>query len=66
MPVIFVNDDLDHPYLTAHVALVDRIRRAAKWCRQTDYQFVESAIEDKLDELAAWMEADELKEEDGN
>lgn len=64
MPIIFVSDDLDHPCLTAPIALVDRIRRAAKWCRQTEYQFVKSAIEDKLDEIAPWMEADEPKEEE--
>lgn len=62
--VILVRDDPECPLFAAPDALFSRIRRAAEWCFQTEYQFVKSAIEDKLDEITPWMEADELKEEE--
>lgn len=35
--------------------LIDRMRAAAEWCQQTEWEFIKAGIIDRLDEVEAFM-----------
>lgn len=40
----------------APTGLIDRIRAAAEWCQQTEWEFIKAGILDRLDEVEPLME----------